>query len=134
MISSTNRRGKGVPFKSTGKIQHKPKLPRSKTRLRINFPMLVFVLVFSYLLVSLSGEIERLNAMRHSVTELEQEIEQLQNRNAELYKMLEDIESEEYVEQVAREKLGLVKPGESLIVPVEQDGETSEAGDPGTKN
>ncbi|MBO8137012.1 MAG: septum formation initiator family protein [Desulfotomaculum sp.] len=122
MISSNNGRRKTTAFNKAGKIKYTA-APRRKSRLRVKFPILVFALVFGYLVISLSGEINKLNAMRHSVTELEQEIEILQNRNEELHKMLKSMESKEYIEHVAREKLGLVKPGESLIVPVEEQGE-----------
>ncbi|NLM97500.1 MAG: hypothetical protein GX175_07830 [Halanaerobiaceae bacterium] len=33
---------------------------------------------------------------------------------------LENVNNPEYIEKIAREELGLVKPGELLIIPVEE--------------
>jgi len=57
--------------------------------------------------------------MKHSVSELEKEIGELKAKNAELKRDLKLIKSEEYVERIAREQLGLVKPGEKVVVPGE---------------
>ncbi|MTI82131.1 MAG: septum formation initiator family protein [Firmicutes bacterium] len=122
MISSTNGRGKTIPINKKGQIKQKAKRPKKNSKL--NIPVVLFALVFCYLVISLSGEIQRLNAMQHSVIELEQEINQLQSRNTELHQILRSMENKEYVEQVAREELGLVKPGENLIVPVEEQKQT----------
>jgi len=40
----------------------------------------------------------------------------LQKKNVELRKQVEQLNSEAYIEREAREKLGLVKPGEKIIL------------------
>lgn len=124
MISSTNKRGKTIPFKK--EIKQKTS-ERKYTKRKFSIPILVMACVFMYLAISLSGEVQKLNAMRHNVAEIEYQMEQLQNKNAELHKTLELMKTNDYVEQVARENLGLVKPGESIIVPVEQQPEEGSA-------
>lgn len=121
MISSSNGRGKTIPFKK--KEERKIKKQPAKPRFKFKFPFIVMSLVVVYMAVSLAGEVQKLNAMRQNLQTIEQEIEQLQNKNTELHKTLDSIKSKDYVERVARENLGLVKPGESLIVPVEQSSE-----------
>ncbi|MEG6617185.1 septum formation initiator family protein [Peptococcaceae bacterium 1198_IL3148] len=118
MISSTNGRGKTIPFRK--KTEVKIKKQPGKAKLKFKFPFIVMTLVVIYMAVSLAGEMQKLNVMRQNVQAIEQQVEQLQNKNAELHKTLELMQSKDYVERVARENLGLVKPGESLIVPVEQ--------------
>lgn len=44
------------------------------------------------------------------------EIKKLEVKNKELKKTLEEIKSPEFVEEQARNKLGLVKPGETMVI------------------
>ncbi|WP_051688248.1 FtsB family cell division protein [Desulfofalx alkaliphila] len=127
MISTGNKRGKLVSLKRNDRPGEDKLPPKRRGRNRINVPFIVIAAVFVYLALSLGGEVQKLNTMRHNVAELEQEIESLHVKNEELYKTIEMIKSNDYVEQVARENLGLIKPGESVVVPVEQQGdETSQ--------
>ncbi len=52
---------------------------------------------------------------------LEQEVVELQETRFEYKEKLEFARSLEYVEKVAREQLGLVKEGETLIVVIEEE-------------
>lgn len=58
-------------------------------------------------------------AMQQDVRDMQEQVELLKERNQQLSHQLEMVQSETYVEEVAREKLGLVKAGETRIVPVE---------------
>lgn len=51
----------------------------------------------------------------------EEELEQVLRANNELREHLQYMESDEYVESVARSELGLVKPGETAVVIVKTD-------------
>lgn len=60
----------------------------------------------------------------------QEELSALTRQNEELTRKLADIQSQSYVERVARDKLGLVKEGESLvIVPQATAGAELPAGD-----
>lgn len=76
----------------------------------------VFLLV--YVLFTFCTQFNRLYAMQRDVSNLEQEMNQLKEKNTQLRQQLDMSQSSAYVEGVAREKLGLVKPGESRILPV----------------
>jgi len=52
----------------------------------------------------------------HEVEMLEGELEELKSRNGELREDVEELKTPEGVEQLARESLGLVKPGEQAYV------------------
>lgn len=52
---------------------------------------------------------------------LEQEVVELQETREDYKEKLEYARSLEYVEKVAREQLGLVKEGETLIVVIEEE-------------
>lgn len=54
--------------------------------------------------------------LRRELASLEKRLVVLELRGAELQREIEEWQSPEFVEQVAREELGLVKPGEVVYV------------------
>jgi len=63
--------------------------------------------------------------LQRQVRILQNEIQKLEQKNAELEKLLASTKTEEYLEQTARERLNLKKPGEQVvaIVPPEKQEE-----------
>lgn len=62
--------------------------------------------------------------LKQEVTKIQREIQAMELRNAELEKEIMRMQSPEHVERVAREELGLVKPGETLYIlsqPLDED-------------
>lgn len=57
-----------------------------------------------------------LDLMRQEVNELEKQIQYVSYEKSRLLTQLSQINSPEYIEQIAREKLGYVKEGEILII------------------
>jgi len=91
------------------------------------------LLIFVILLVSISKNFTRSREIKGDVSGLEEEVKRLEGRNQELGKLLDYFNTDAFVEEQARLKLGLQKPGESVIVIPEEekkDGETPV----GTKN
>ncbi len=58
--------------------------------------------------------------IKREIARLEQELDKEEVREKELKEKLENINDPEYIEEVARKELGLVKPGELLLIPVEE--------------
>ncbi|MCD5405115.1 MAG: septum formation initiator family protein [Desulfotomaculum sp.] len=117
MISASENHDNIIPMKKRKKVRFRFLMPKMKFKL--NLSILVLIFVFGCFLFSLGEKISDLNNMKHSVSELEKEIGELKAKNAELKRDLKLIKSEEYVERIAREQLGLVKPGEKVVVPGE---------------
>jgi len=46
----------------------------------------------------------------------EEQLSRLQEKNAKLTSQLEQTQTDDYIEKMAREKLGLIKPGEILFI------------------
>jgi len=115
VISASNNRNRVIPLKKKKKVKLKFSIPKMK--FKISLPILILIMVFGCFIFSLSAKISDINNMKYSISELEKEVEHLRNKNADLRYSLELIQSDEYVEQVAREQLGLVKSGEKLVVP-----------------
>lgn len=57
--------------------------------------------------------------LSQEIAKLTNEIQALELRNAQIREEIERHRSEEYIERVAREKLGLVKPGETRFIILE---------------
>lgn len=85
---------------------------------RSKLPLLIITLLMLYISISLGTRFDQLNAMQQDLRAMQAEIKELRGKNAGLQDKLEKLQSSAYIEQVAREKLGLVKPGEARIVPV----------------
>lgn len=95
-----------------------------RRRLRFNkkrLPVLLIAVLLCYLVLSFFSQFHRLDAMQQDVKQLQDQLADLQRKNAELKQQLKMVQSDEYIEQVARERLGLVKPGEARIVPVKPE-------------
>lgn len=83
-------------------------------------PAVIAVFLLFYLLISFFAHFHRLNVLQGDIKEIESQLAELKQKNEDLRKQLKQVQSDAYIEQVAREKLGLVKPGETRIVPVQK--------------
>jgi cell division protein FtsL len=70
-----------------------------------------------YSLYILAGQQVELNAINKEKEAVQQKIEQLQQTNASLNEERSKLNKPSYIEKLAREELGLVKPGEVPYVP-----------------
>lgn len=84
-----------------------------------------FVIFLSLILsVRAVATIIDLKARKYTVTERKDAVAAVKKENEALIKQLEVISSQEYVEKIARDKLGMVKDGESIVLlPEEAKGE-----------
>ena len=80
----------------------------------IGITFVVFVLM---VVLVLSGRrlSEKLQAGQRQISELEEETERENRRTQEISELQEYMQSDEYIEQAAKDKLGLVKDGEIIF-------------------
>lgn len=90
---------------------------------RSRLPVLALAVFMLYLCISFTFQFHRLNTLRQEIQQVQQQIGEIQAKNAELRDQLKKVQSDAYIEQVAREKLGLVRPGEARIVPLQSSSE-----------
>ncbi|HLD21702.1 MAG TPA: septum formation initiator family protein, partial [Patescibacteria group bacterium] len=76
----------------------------------------VLCIVFILLVVSVIQEGIRRVEMRHEVQQLESEVNRLTKRNSEMQDLILLLNSSTVQDKEARLKLGVQKPGESLII------------------
>lgn len=86
-------------------------------------PAIIAIFLLFYLLISFFAHFQRLYVLQKDIKEIERQLQELSLKNEELKKQLKQVQSDAYIEQVAREKLGLVKPGETRIVPLPKNDE-----------
>ena len=83
---------------------------------RTNLGNLLGFIVGIYLLVILGGVIKRNHDLQTQISELNGQIKQLQTDNAQLNYDINYYGTDAFKEKEARAKLGLVAPGESVVL------------------
>ena len=78
-----------------------------------NVALLLLSVYFCYLVTDRYLE---LSAIRHETSLVKQQLEQAKTANTELKAERDRLSKPEYVEKLAREQLGLVKPGEAPVI------------------
>lgn len=82
----------------------------------IGFLVFVLILLIGVVSVQISNLYLKNNELEKEAQQIEQEMERELHEQEELLEYKEYINSTEYIEQTAREKLGLIKPGEILFI------------------
>jgi len=77
---------------------------------------IVFVVISLLMLVSLTRNIIKVREAKERLKEREEHIEKIRKENEELSQRVETFKSDEFVEKQLRDKLGLAKEGETIIV------------------
>ncbi|SFG99990.1 cell division protein DivIC [Desulfotomaculum arcticum] len=111
-------------LKNVVNIKDEPEIRRRRVFRpdRSKLPLVIVALLLVYISFSLVTRFDQLHAMQNDLDAIQKEIAEIRDKNQGLQKQIERLQSDAYVEQVAREKLGLVKPGEARIVPVQPEG------------
>lgn len=73
------------------------------------------IIVLVVLASAVGKEIVRKYQIQHEIAALQTEAQSLENTNQELQQLITYFESDAYAEEQARLKLGLQKPGESVV-------------------
>jgi|AntRauTorckE6833_2_1112554.scaffolds.fasta_scaffold00772_19 cell division protein FtsL len=85
--------------------------------------LIIVIIIFSFRLFM---NMRKVNEMEQRLDRLSQEYEEKIEQNKKLKEEIERVKRPAYIEKVAREELGLVKPGEILLIPVEEDEQQNE--------
>ena len=86
---------------------------KDKLQRYLNY-ILIFISIL--LMVSLARNIIRINNVNQSIKEEEEKVEEIRQENEELKAKLQILRSDEYKERQLRDKLGLAKEGELIVV------------------
>ncbi|KNY27312.1 FtsB family cell division protein [Pseudobacteroides cellulosolvens] len=89
---------------------------KKKKKSKFWFIVIALILLYSgYISYSLKG---LLDSKKEQHNDLQNKISLQKKQKAELEKQMKNINSDEYIEKVAREKLGMVKKNERVYVDV----------------
>jgi cell division protein FtsL len=99
-------------------------MPRQKKDFLLN-PFLLAIIAIIALIAAFNfyQNMTRITQIENKIEKIEAEIAKTAAENEQLQKQIQNSDNKEYIEEVAREKLGLVKPGEKLLIPVESEDE-----------
>lgn len=125
----TGRHSGNMAAKKRVASRDAPSKKRSLKRRRkrfIDLGTLIYLALISITIMFLHRPIATMLTTRSRVPELKKEIVDLQKQNELLEEEVDSLKTDEGVELLAREDLGLVKPGEeSLVVVAEEEGAAS---------
>lgn len=79
------------------------------------FTTLVIAVLMVYALISLFVVHRQTRQLQDRAATLQQQVSEMTLANAELQYQIDHSEDDDMIESVAREKLGLVKPGEKIF-------------------
>ena len=77
---------------------------------------IVILVISIYVIITLINQQKVLNSYKDTQNQLAEQIEEQQKYQAELTLSSQNINSQEYIEKVAREKLGMYKTNERVYV------------------
>ena len=91
-------------------------MPKRRRR-KANWLMRIFVLCFvAYVAISLIGMQVEVTAKRRYLASVEREIYRQEQENAEIKRILDGGTDREYIERIARDKLGFAYPDEKIFI------------------
>ena len=87
-----------------------------KKKLRINRFIIIAVLI--YFIYTLVSQQQTLNSYKQEASTYSDQIEEANDKNEELKNVKNNINSTEYIENMAREKLGMYLPNERVYIDI----------------
>lgn len=73
-----------------------------------------------YFVITYIGQQEEINKIENEMKALQNKIEKEKELQEELLRQQDIIETDEFIEKIAREKLGMVKEGERIYIDMDQ--------------
>lgn len=99
----------------------RPRRRRRRIKLAPRFWALLAAVVIIYVGSAYAVGFLKIHALHRQIAEAEQTLARIEAENERLRRELEYINSDEYIEAIARQQLGLVYPGETAVVLVKTD-------------
>ncbi len=89
-----------------------------KTKGSVKLKGIIAILLIVYLIYTLTAQYISIRRARAEENRIQGQIEQMIEENNRLEEELKEMQGDEYIEKVAREELGLIKPGEIMFIDV----------------
>ena len=88
---------------------------------RLTFKSTIIILLFSMFIIGSIRQELTMKRIQKEIVESEEELRNLKEKNFKLQAELESTPSNEYLEKLARERLGMVKKGEIVVSSQEEN-------------
>ena len=88
-----------------------------RRKVRIKWFRLAVIFIFGYFIYLIVGQQNQLSAIEYENKAARQRLEQAVQENTALTEERAKLNTPAYIEKIAREELGLVKPGEVPYIP-----------------
>lgn len=95
-------------------------MKKFKVFLKKTLLIIALLLVALYVLITFVNQQKLLSTYKASCIDLDEQIEEAKQYNEELNKTKENVNSKEYIEKIAREKLDMYYPNERVYIDSEQ--------------
>ncbi len=106
----------------SARVAARPQAASTRRRVRLSPRGLMLVVVVSLILAAAIAPARNLIQQRNQLASLRRQTGQLQQRNDALQARVSQLGDPAYLEKLARECLGMVKPGEVAFVTIPQHG------------
>ena len=91
-------------------------MKKKRYTLRPRTKIFLILLFLGYFGITVLKQEIKLNEQRDEILHLKEQIAETEEVNGDLERLIEYTESDEYIERVARERLGWVKKGEIIFI------------------
>ena len=89
---------------------------------QLTLKRLIIVFIFAIFFVNYIKQENTIRRIKEDITNSQEELQELKNKNSELESDLNKAnESNDYLEKLARERLGMIKEGEKVVNPKQQN-------------
>ncbi len=82
------------------------------------YKKVLFVVIASYVICIFASQQQTLNRYKTEINQYDQQIQEAEETKESLLTMKENVNSPEYIEQIAREKLGMYLPNERVYIDI----------------
>ena len=82
------------------------------------YKKVLFVVVASYVIYIFASQQQTLNKYKTEINQYDEKIQEAQETKESLLAMKENVNSPEYIEKIAREKLGMYLPNERVYIDI----------------
>ena len=89
-----------------------------KLNLKNILKKVILIIVGIYLVITFIKQQKKINSYNSNIDYLSTKIEEAQDNKAELTAVRENINSPEYIEEIAREKINMYKPNEKVYIDI----------------
>jgi cell division protein FtsL len=88
---------------------------------QVTLKRLVIIFIFAVFIFNYIKQEITMRKIQEDIITSQNQLEELKNKNSKLEADLKKVPSDEYIEKLAREKLGMIKEGEKVVNPKPQN-------------